>query len=138
MEKIAMINNLYFEQKKSLTEISEIINTSISYISRILKKNENYNEEKEKRKKDNLTQRRIIQKKLIYEGRKNKLDNDYIDLKSQHEQASRELSKRSVLGKDTLRKWCSSAYSYNKSKKCYEFDTKTLNKPADFPLYIKA
>ena len=27
---------------------------------------------------------------------------------------------------------------YNKSKRCYEFDTKTLNKPADFPLYIKA
>ena len=33
MEKIAIINNLYFEQNKNLTEIAKIINTSVSYIS---------------------------------------------------------------------------------------------------------
>lgn len=138
MEKIATINKLYFEEKKTLTEIAEIINTSISYISKILKENEKYQEEKEKRKKDNLIQRRKIQKDLIYNGRKNRADIEYIKLKNEHEQASIELSKRSILGKDTLRKWCSSAYIYNENKKRYEFDTKNLNKPADFPLYIKA
>jgi len=40
MEKVAIINNLYFEQQKSLSEIADLINTSVSYISRILKKNE--------------------------------------------------------------------------------------------------
>ena len=137
MEKVAMINELYFEEKKTLTEIAEVINTSVSYISKILRKNEKYNEEKEKRKNENLLKRRKIQKDLIYGKRKSNIDIEYIKLKTQHEQASMELSKRSLLGKDTLRKWCSSAYVYNKNKKRYEFDTKNLNKPSDFPLYVK-
>jgi len=137
MEKVAMINELYFEEKKTLTEIAEVINTSVSYISKILRKNEKYNEEKEKRKNENLLKRRKIQKDLIYGKRKSNIDIEYIKLKTQHEQASMELSKRSILGKDTLRKWCSSAYVYNKNKKRYEFDTKNLNKPSDFPSYIK-
>ena len=137
MEKVAMINELYFEEKKTLTEIAEVINTSVSYISKILRKNEKYNEEKEKRKNENLLKRRKIQKDLIYGKRKSNIDIEYIKLKTQHEQASMELSKRSILGKDILRKWCSSAYVYNKNKKRYEFDTKNLNKPSDFPSYIK-
>ena len=137
MEKVAMINELYFEEKKTLTEIAEVINTSVSYISKILRKNEKYNEEKEKRKNENLLKRRKIQQDLIYGKRKSNIDIEYIKLKTQHEQASMELSKRSLLGKDTLRKWCSSAYVYNKNKKRYEFDTKNLNKPSDFPLYVK-
>lgn len=137
MEKVAMINELYFEEKKTLTEIAEVINTSVSYISKILRKNEKYNEEKEKRKNENLLKRRKIQKDLIYGKRKSNIDIEYIKLKTQHEQASMELSKRSILGKDTLRKWCSSAYVYNKNKKRYEFDIKNLNKPSDFPSYIK-
>lgn len=137
MEKVAMINELYFEEKKTLTEIAKVINTSVSYISKILRKNEKYNEEKEKRKNENLLKRRKIQKDLIYGKRKSNIDIEYIKLKTQHEQASMELSKRSILGKDTLRKWCSSAYVYNKNKKRYEFDTKNLNKPSDFPSYIK-
>ena len=137
MEKVAMINELYFEEKKTLTEIAEVINTSVSYISKILRKNEKYNEEKEKRKNENLLKRRKIQKDLIYGKRKSNIDIEYIKLKTQHEQASMELSKRSILGKDTLRKWFSSAYVYNKNKKRYEFDTKNLNKPSDFPSYIK-
>ena len=137
MEKVAMINELYFVEKKTLTEIAEVINTSVSYISKILRKNEKYNEEKEKRKNENLLKRRKIQKDLIYGKRKSNIDIEYIKLKTQHEQASMELSKRSLLGKDTLRKWCSSAYVYNKNKKRYEFDTKNLNKPSDFPSYVK-
>lgn len=137
MEKVAMINELYFEEKKTLTEIAKVINTSVSYISKILRKNEKYNEEKEKRKNENLLKRRKVQKDLIYGKRKSNIDIEYIKLKTQHEQASMELSKISILGKDTLRKWCSSAYVYNKNKKRYEFDTKNLNKPSDFPSYIK-
>lgn len=137
MEKVAMINELYFEEKKTLTEIAKVINTSVSYIAKILRKNEKYNEEKEKRKNENLLKRRKVQKDLIYGKRKSNIDIEYIKLKTQHEQASMELSKRSILGKDTLRKWCSSAYVYNKNKKRYEFDTKNLNKPSDFPSYIK-
>ena len=72
MDKIAIINELYFVEKKNLTEIAQIIETSVSYISRILRKDQRYKEEKEKRKKDNLIQRRETQKELIYTKRKNK------------------------------------------------------------------
>lgn len=141
MEKIAIINDLYFEQKKSLTEIAEIINTSISYVSKVLRKDKKYKIEKEKRKQDKLLQRKRIQKKLIYEKRKSTnstKDIEYINLKNKHEQATKELSKHSTIGNQALRKWCSGAYKYNDRKKCYEFDTQNLLKPADFPLYIKA
>ena len=82
MDKIAIINELYFVEKKNLTEIAQIIETSVSYISRILRKDQRYKEEKEKRKKDNLIQRRETQKELIYTKRKNKKNTDYIDMKT--------------------------------------------------------
>lgn len=137
MNRIAIINNLYFEEGKNLTEIAEIVNTSISYISKILKKDERYEVEKKKRKQKNLLQRREKQKECIYKNRKSKLDVEYAKLKEQHEQAAKELSKSSILGKEALRKYCSSAYKYNPSKKRYEFDTESLLKPIDFPQYIK-
>lgn len=137
MNKIAIINNLYFEEGKNLTEIAEIVNTSISYVSKILKKDERYEVEKEKRKQKNLLQRREKQKECIYKNRKSKLDVEYAKMKEQHEQAAKELSKSSILGKEALRKYCSSAYKYNPSKKRYEFDTESLLKPIDFPQYIK-
>lgn len=136
MDKIAMINELYFEEKKNLTEIAQIIDTSVSYISKILRKNERYKKEKEKRKQENLIQRRETQKELIYTKRKIKKSTDYIDLKKQHEDAAKELSKHSSIGNQDLRKWCSSAYKYNKNKNRYEFD-KNLPKPPDFPMYVK-
>ena len=138
MEKVAIINDLYFEQRKSLTEIAEIINTSVSYISKILRKNEMYKIEKEKRKEENQKRRKKVQKDLIYSKRESKTDIDYINLKNKHEQDINELSKHSTIGNHALRKWCNSAYKYNNKKKCYEFDTQNLLKPADFPLYIKA
>ncbi len=94
-------------------------------------------EEKERRKNENLGHRREKQKEIIYRNRRNVGNSEHINMKKEHEQASIELSKHSVLGKDTLRKWCSSAYKYNRDKKRYEFDTDTLLKPADFPMYIR-
>lgn len=137
MEKVEVIYELYFKEAKTLTEISKLVNTSISYISKVLKKDERYEIEKEKRKQEKLLQRRKKQKELIYNNRKKKVDTDYINMKKQHEIDSRELSTTSIIGKNALRKWCSSAYNYNAEKERYEFDTKNLLKPVDFPLYIK-
>ena len=137
MEKISTINQYYFEKGMTLTEIAEILNTSISYISKILRKNENYKVEKERRKKQNLAKRRKVQKELIYNERKNRIDVDYLNLRKKHDEASIELSKTSIIGKETIRKWCSSAYVYNPEKNRYEFNSKELIKPVDFPDYIK-
>lgn len=138
MEKIATINQYYFEEGMTLTKIAEILNVSTSYISRILRKNEKYEIEKERRKKQNLLKRRKVQKRLIYANRKTKIDVEYLNVRKKHCEASKELSKTSTMGKDTLRKWCSSAYIYNPIKNRYEFNSKELLKPADFPKYIKS
>lgn len=132
------ITVLYFQEGKSLTEISELVGVSISYISKILRKDARYAEEKENRKANNLAQRRKKQKKLIYANRKNKIDLTYAVLLKQHEQDTKELSKTSKLGDLALRKWCSSVYKYNNKKKRYEFNAGSALKPADFPSYIKA
>ena len=138
MNKQETIENLYFEEKKNLTEISKILNITVGYISRILKKNDKYAKEKEKRKNENLSKRRNVQKKLIYKNRKQKgIDLSYIALQNSHEEASKELSKSSKLSTDAIRKWCGSAYKYNSAKKRYEFDAGRAAKPADLPQYIK-
>lgn len=133
------IESLYFDEKKNLTEISKILNVTVGYISKILKQNNDYVIEKERRKQENLTKRRNIQKDMIYSKRKHKgIDLGYIELQNAHEQAAKELSKSSRIGTEALRKWCSSAYKYNPLKKRYEFDAGSSAKSVDLPQYIKA
>lgn len=133
------IESLYFEEKKNLTEISKILNVTVGYISKILKKNKDYMTEKERRKQDNHVKRRNIQKDMIYSQRRQKgIDLGYIELQNAHEQAAKELSKSSRIGTEALRKWCSSAYKYNSLKKRYEFDAGSSAKSVDLPQYIKA
>lgn len=85
MNKQETIENLYFEEKKNLTEISKILDVTVGYISRILKKNEKYFEEKERRKSENLAKRRNLQKKIIYRNRKQKgIDLAYMALQNSH------------------------------------------------------
>ena len=122
----------------SLTNIAQQLNVSVSYISRILKKNDNYNNEKTERKEENKVKRRQQQKEVIYQNRIEKRRQAIIEnqaLEKRHEQAAKELSKRSTISNEALRKWCS-LYCYNKKKKCYEFDTSKVAKPADFPMRI--
>lgn len=137
MEKKKKIEEMYFIQKKNLTEIAQELQTSISYISKILRANDKYKEEKENRKKDTHIKRRKQQKDLIYNKRKEKIDTSYQIMKQEHEKAILELSKRSKLGDNALRKWCS-LYKFNKERNQYEFDTSKVIKPIDFPMYIKA
>lgn len=138
MNKKESIEILYFEEKKSLTQISKILDITVGYISRILKKNDKYFEEKERRKQENLGKRRDLQKQMIYKNRKQKgIDTGYIEVQNSHEQAAKELSKSGRLGSEALRKWCGGAYKYNPTKKRYEFDAGTSVRSLDLPQYIK-
>lgn len=139
MDKKTHIQNLYFNEEKTLTEIAKELNTSVSYISKILRANKLYLIEKEKRKRENLSKRRNKQKEIIYKNRKNKeKDLSYYELKSAHEQASKELSKSRKLGTEAIRKWCPNAYHYNKKKNRYEFREDKSLRSLDLPKYIKA
>ncbi len=131
------IINLFYNEHLKVKEIAEKLKVSTPYITKVIKQDSRYMQEKDFRKKESKNKRKIAQNEFIKNKReKQRLEDNYSYIQSQHEQATRELSKSSYLSNESYRKWNYSAYSYNPSKKRYEFDTK-LGRSADVPKYIK-
>lgn len=136
MSKENILNLFYIEHLK-VKEISEIVNTSSAYITKVIKQDERYTNEKVYRKSVSKEKRKIAKNTFIKNKRaKQRIDDNYSTVQSQHEQASRELSKSRHLSNESYRRWNYSAYKYNPSKRRYEFDS-TLGRSADVPKYIK-
>lgn len=136
MSKEKIIELFYIEHLK-VKEISEIVNTSSAYITKIIKQDARYLQEKENRKNISKQKRKIDQNNFIKKKREQQsFEDNYYIVQAQHEQAARELSKSKYLSDENYRKWNYSAYKYNPSKRRYEFD-ETLGRAADVPKYIK-
>lgn len=136
MEKKEILNLYYLEHLK-VKDIALKSNTSSAYITKIVKQDARYDEEKMYRKEISKAKRKIDQNNFIKNKRENKrIEDNYAFVQEQHLQASRELSQGSHLTNETYRKWNSSAYKYNPSKKRYEFD-ENLVRPYAIPKYIK-
>lgn len=136
MSKEKIIELFYIEHLK-VKEISEIVNTSSAYITKIIKQDTRYLQEKEYRKNISKQKRKIDQNNFIKKKREQqRFEDNYATVQAQHEQATRELSKSKHLSDENYRKWNYSAYKYNPSKRRYEFD-ETLGRAADVPKYIK-
>lgn len=137
MNHTTQILNLYYIQHKKIIEIQKILNISSPYISKIIKKDYRYENEKNNRKKLSIEKRKKNQRNFIKNKREiQKYCDNYLLVQAQHIQASKELSKKSHLTNENYRKWNYSAYNYNPSKKRYEFDDK-LGRSFDVPKYIK-
>ncbi len=131
------IIDLFYCKHLKVKEIAEQLNVSSSYISKIIKQDERYLQEKTIRKKLAKDKRKHDQNQFVRKKREQKkLNDDYYIVQAQHEQASMELSKSKHLSNENYRKWNISAYKYNPSKDRYEFDSK-LGRSADVPKYIK-
>lgn len=131
------IIDLFFTEHLSVKEISKILNVSSAYITKIIKNDYRYFEEKAIRKNKSKENRKISQKEFIKNKReKQRQEDNYKIVKAQHEQAVCELSKSKHLSNESYRKWNYSAYKYNSSKHRYEFD-EALGRSADVPKYIK-
>ena len=129
--------NLFYNEHLSVKEIAVKLKTSSAYITKIIKQDDRYVQEKEFRKNISKEKRKVSQNKFMKNKReKKRIEDNYEALKSKHDQASKELSKSSYLTNENYRKWNISAYKYNSSKKMYEFDSK-LGRAADVPKYIK-
>lgn len=136
MLKNTIINLFYIEHLK-VKEIAEKENITSAYVTKIIKQDTRYIQEKEYRKEMSKDKRKIDQNKFAKNKReKRKMEDNYLILQAKHEQATRELSKSKHLSNESYRKWNYSAYKYNPSKKRYEFDVK-LGRSADVPKYIK-
>ena len=132
-----MIIELFFEQHLRVTGISKNIGTSSAYITKIIKADPRYIEEKKNRKEISKGNRKIAQNSFMKNKREQKrIDDQYLIVKAQHNQDVMELSKRGHMNNQTFRKWNSSAYNYNPSKHRYEFNEQ-FGRAADVPKYVK-
>ena len=131
------IINLFFKEHLQLKEISNIVHTSSAYITKVIKQDARYDEEKSIRSNKSKENRKISQNKFIKNKReKQRLEDNYLAMKAEHNQAVSELSERKHLTNEDYRKWNYSAYKYNPSKRRYEFD-ENLGRSYDVPKYIK-
>ena len=131
------IIELFFINHLSVKEIADSVGTSSAYITKIVKTDERYIQEKQYRKEKSKEKRKQDKNNFMRNKREQKrIDDNYSFVQAQHYKATRELSKSRHLTNETYRKWNSSAYKYNPLKKRYEFDEK-LGRASDIPKYIK-
>lgn len=137
MEKKEKIIDLYYVEHLTSKEISDKLNISSAYITKIIKKDLRYKEEKIFRLEKSKQKRKISQNNFIKNKRQRlRIEDNYLILQAQHNQAINELSKRKHLTNENYRKWNISAYLYNPSKTRYEFNS-TLGRSYAVPKYIK-
>lgn len=137
MENKKQIIELFYIKHLKVNEISNLLHISSSYVTKIIKQDSRYDKEKTYRKNENSKKRKIIKKQFMKNKReKQRIEDNYSFVESQHIQATRELSKSKYLTNENYRKWNLSAYKYNPSKHRYEFDNK-LGRSFDVPKYIK-
>ena len=139
MERKKQILDLYFNNHLQQIEISKQLQVSQQYISKTVKKDERYKQEKDYRKSKNAEKRKIYQ----MEYQKNyirKKDNDiaFEALQAQLAQDARLLSYRANnLSTYALKKANSSIYEYDKNRNQYVM-LKGIKASIDLPKRIKA
>ena len=139
MDKKEQILDLYFNKHLQQTEISNQLQVSQQYISKIVKKDERYKQEKDYRKSKNAEKRKLYQ----MEYQKNyirKKDNDiaFEALQAQLAQDAKLLSyKAHNLSTYALKKANSSIYEYDKNRNQYVM-LKGIKASIDLPKRIRA
>lgn len=136
MDKKVLILELYYSDKYTASEIAKKLNISNAYITKIIKKDTRYYDEKIQRK--NINKERNIKQTTQYMKKKRE-EKRVLNaiVKQQHIQAVSELSSgQAMLSNRAFREWNKTAYKYNEKKNCYEFDKK-LGKSYAVPRYIK-
>ena len=118
LNKKEQILDLYFNEHLKQTEIVEKVNASQQYISKIIKKDKRYEDEKSSRKAKNAEKRKIAQAEYQKNYvRKKEKDIAYEQLSEQQRQDAIELSYNPYpLSDYTFKKANSSIYTYNSIK----------------------
>ena len=130
------ILQLYFDEKLNQTEIAKILNISNNAVSKVLKADHKYQEEKNNRKQLNKIKRNKDIQGRVEKKRKQTNSSDIQIIKKMHEQASLELSGGTKpISNRAFRNWNSSVYKYNSRNQSYELK-KGINAGADVPKRI--
>lgn len=122
----------YYEKKLNIITIAQKLNVSKQYVSKIIKTDIRYIEEKNRRKEESATRQRKRNIECIKRNRsirKNK--NERLDafLNIQHIQDCSELSGRRIINNRAFKKWNTSIYEFHNRTKEFrlkeEFKRKT-------------
>ena len=105
----------YYNEHDKPTNIAKKLNVNPSYITKIIKNDTRYIQEKEYRAQISRKNRKIAKREWIRNKRQNETDKQlYEFVKQQHIEASKELSYSSEISDLAYRKWNSSAYHRNR------------------------
>lgn len=133
-DKTSKIQSLYFEEHLKQCEIAKQLNVSKQYVSKIVKENEAYQLEKQRRQIENKIKNNEQTKHIMRDKReREKMQNAFVKL--QHRQATDELSTHKHLSKIEYKKFNSSAYLYNEKNNTYEL-VNELNYSYDVPTKV--
>ncbi len=117
------IIDLFYNEHLKPVDIALELNVSNAYVSKIIKKDSRYHEEKSQRKQQNEIKHK--ERTIEYMKLKQKSNKDsYETLKAQLKQDAEELSYYFDISDRSFRKFNSSAYKYNAKKKRFEIDRK--------------
>jgi len=104
----------YYNEHDKPTNIAKELNVNPSYITKIIKNDTRYIQEREYRAQISRENRKIAKRDWIRNKRQSESDKQlYKFVKQQHIEASKELSYSSEMSDLTYRKWNSSAYHRN-------------------------
>lgn len=123
----------FYELHEKPNNIANELNVSPSYITKIIKKDERYLQEKTYRQEISKENRKISKRDWIRNKRKTEYDKQIDEMvKKQHIEASKELSYSTEMSDMAFMKWNRSAYKYDKNSSDLVLDRK-LKCSADIP-----
>lgn len=116
MTKKEMIIISYYEEGLNTITISKNLNVSKQYVSKIIRTDSRYSDEKNKRKEESAIRQRQRNINCIKKNRDiKKAMNERLNgsLEKDHRQATGELSGRRTINNRAFKKWNSSIYDYH-------------------------
>ena len=131
MTKKEKIIIFYYEQKLNTIAISNKLNVSKQYVSKIIKTDSRYKEEKNRRKEINKIEQQNRRVKYNKKRRnRNRENNEQIDAKLDllHIQDSIELSSRRTINNRAFRNWNPSIYKFHDRTKEYRLKEEMKDK----------
>lgn len=121
----------YYEEKLNIIAISKNLKVSKQYVSKIIKTDVRYNDEKNRRKQESAIRQRQRNINCIKKNRDiKKAMNERLNgsIEKDHIQAAGELSGRRTINNRVLKKWNSSIYEYYNRTKEFRIKKEFKNK----------
>ena len=123
------IISYFYEEKLNIIAISDKLNVSKQYVSKIIQTDLRYFDEKQRRIKVNKVERN--KKKVIWnKNKRKKIREARLDgsMERQHNQASCELSGKHTINNRAFKKWNSSIYKFHSKTKEFRIVDDIKNK----------